>query len=198
MTRSDLFERLKLRTCPPRLLFTAESGGGGSKKFSCKVTIRGAVTAETSDEVFFNIKATPPTPSKFMMNNCAVHRQFFFLSAFTSQINYPPLSTSDQSWHYHHAASCHWHGSFDTRLQKNTFVDSQLQPPFHNSPNPANYSSAQPYCAVQLSTGGQSQSSVSSHGAAEAVSQAGWTTSVLSQDMQKLSLENSSLFELNK
>ena len=60
MTRSDLFARLEQKTCPPRLLFTAESDGGGSKKFSCRVTIRGAVTAETRDEVFFNVRAKMP------------------------------------------------------------------------------------------------------------------------------------------
>lgn len=57
----SLREKLKLKTCPPRILFSADGEPGlSSRKFACKVTIENATTVETQDVVYFNVKATLP------------------------------------------------------------------------------------------------------------------------------------------
>ena len=58
MDISDLMERVKQKTYPPGLLFTAECSAGARKRLSCKVTIKGATTV-ADNEVFFNIIVAP-------------------------------------------------------------------------------------------------------------------------------------------
>lgn len=58
MKRIDLAKRLEKRTCPPRILFTADCDEGAERKFSCKVTVTGATVTGTQEEVFFNVRAS--------------------------------------------------------------------------------------------------------------------------------------------
>lgn len=50
-------ERIKMKTCPPRIPFTVECDGA-SRKLVSRITINGAKTMETEEEVFFNIRAS--------------------------------------------------------------------------------------------------------------------------------------------
>lgn len=51
-------ERIKMKTCPPRILFTVECDDGASRKLLSRITIEGAKTMETEEEAFFNIRAS--------------------------------------------------------------------------------------------------------------------------------------------
>ena len=79
MDNSDLMERVKQRTCPPGLLFTAECSERARKRLSCKVTIKGATTVETDDEVFFNISVTPFPPSLPYQHTCKLQTETIYI-----------------------------------------------------------------------------------------------------------------------
>ena len=64
----ELFERIELKTCPPRIIFTAsQEQDYSSRRFYCKIKLHGAVKRDTGEEAFFTVTASLPVqhPSRF-------------------------------------------------------------------------------------------------------------------------------------
>lgn len=94
--------KLEQKILPPRLKFTADlecNDPRASSKFSCRVTIRGAFTVETQEEVYFNISAVSSMlhpasgiATVLTFRILCLIISYFTLQAFTAKMHWSILS----------------------------------------------------------------------------------------------------------